>query len=215
MCKQNSSAPLKHFSLPLLFALLAPTFLYQLAMPYITNCPITLETRGILKINFSKWEFLGAKSFDESTSLPSPSNQPLLDWNTSVWHPEICMKAFFHILLFNSCIQRSARTGAWHAFTCNTHVNHKPARNSQNHNISLVILLGLLPTPMEQQLQSLTGILHLGFRHLVTHIHSNTEKMFWPYIIIFLLLSLWFWKVIWHLWAPDISFSSKWKQNDV
>lgn len=100
---------------------------------------------------------------------------------------------------------RSARTGTWHAFTWNTRVSHKPARNSQNHNISLVILLGLLPAPMECQLQSLTGVLHLGFRHLVTHMHSNTATMFWPYI--FLHLSLWFWKVIWHLWAADRSFS--------
>lgn len=109
---------------------------------------------------------------------------------------------------------RSARTGTWHAFTWNTRVSHKPARNSQNHNISLVILLGLLPTPMECQLQSLTGILHLGFRHLVTHMHSNTATMFWPYIIIFLHLSLWFWKVIWHLWAADIPFSYRWQQNN-
>lgn len=52
---------------------------------------------------------------------------------------------------------RSARTGTWHAFTWNTHVNHKPTRNSQNHNISLVILLGLLPTPASEPHRHLTS----------------------------------------------------------
>lgn len=68
---------------------------------------------------------------------------------------QICMQAFFHILLFNSCIQD--QPGQAHdKLSHETHVSHKPVGNSQNHNVSLVILLGFIPSPVEPQLQRLT-----------------------------------------------------------
>lgn len=66
------------------------------------------------------------------SSLLCSSNLHLLGWKHPCWHlikKKICMLAFFYILSFNR-LTRSARTGAWHSFTWNSHVSHKPARNS-------------------------------------------------------------------------------------
>jgi len=85
------------------------------------------------------------------------------------------MQVFFHILLFHSCIQD--QPGQAHDMLSHEiHVSHKPARNSQNHNISCVILLGFIPTPMQYQLQTLTRKKRHGTFWFQAFHHSHYQQ---------------------------------------